>query len=139
MRKIVLIMVGLLLSFMSLFIINACSKQGEVKANLNQQIRLPVGQTLVVNAEDLALKFVEVISDSRCPTGVQCVWAGEAKCQTTLTLKGVSSPLVLTVSGGSDSPTVFQGYTFKVNVEPYPQAGKTLDKASYIMVLTVIK
>ena len=137
MKKIVLIMVGLIL--LSLPLATACSKDVAVKAYLNQQIRLPVGQTVVINGEGLSLKFEEVTADSRCPTGVQCIWVGEAKCQTTVTLKEKSSPLVLTVNGGSDSPTVFEGYTFKVNVEPYPQAGTTIDKASYVMVLTVTK
>lgn len=135
MKKLVLALVGLML--IALFLAAGCAKEVKVNAYLNQQVRLPVGQTAIIANEDLSIKFEEVTTDSRCPTGVQCVWAGEAKCQTTVTLKGVSSPLVLTVSGGSESPTVFEGYTFTINLEPYPQAGLTIDKTNYVMVLKV--
>lgn len=30
-----------------------------------------------VQFEDIRLKFVEVVQDSRCPKAVQCIWAGE--------------------------------------------------------------
>ncbi len=30
-----------------------------------------------VQFEDVRLKFVEVVQDSRCPKAVQCIWAGE--------------------------------------------------------------
>ena len=40
-------------------------------------------------------------ADSRCPTGVTCVWEGEAKCQVSVTLKGVASETVFTVNGAS--------------------------------------
>jgi len=32
-----------------------------------------------ISIEDINLKFEEVLSDSRCPKDVECVWAGEAK------------------------------------------------------------
>lgn len=38
--------------------------------------KLMYGKTIAF--EDLAFKFVAVESDSRCPKGVQCIWAGEA-------------------------------------------------------------
>lgn len=38
--------------------------------------KLMYGKTIEV--EDLEFKFVAVESDSRCPKGVQCIWAGEA-------------------------------------------------------------
>ena len=40
---------------------------------------LPVGQTATVKGTDTRLTFSEVREDSRCPTDVTCVWAGDAK------------------------------------------------------------
>jgi hypothetical protein len=40
-----------------------------VKVRLNQTIAL----------EGTSITFLEVIEDSRCPNGVDCIWAGEAK------------------------------------------------------------
>lgn len=137
MKKLVLALVSLML--IALFLAAGCSKEVVVNAYLNQQVRLPVGKTAIITNEDLSIKFEQVTADSRCPAGAACVWAGEAKCQTTVTLKGVSSPLVLTVAGSSESPNVFEGYTFNINLEPYPQVGQTIDKTGYVMVLIVTK
>lgn len=53
----------------------------------SQEDKVPeyvVYNTLINTGEVLkfggkAVKFKKVISDSRCPTGVTCIWAGEAK------------------------------------------------------------
>lgn len=39
---------------------------------------LRVGQTVEFD-KDLRVKFIKVVNDSRCPVGVQCVWAGDAE------------------------------------------------------------
>jgi len=121
--------------------ITGCSNNNAaiVKADLNQEFRLPVGQTATINGEDLSIMFKEVTNDSRCPTGVTCIWAGEAKCQTEVKFKGNSSSLILTISGSSNTPTVFESYTFTSNVEPYPKAEQTIDKNSYVLILKVTK
>ncbi|WAC01181.1 hypothetical protein N7U66_13670 [Lacinutrix neustonica] len=36
---------------------------------------LPLGKTVTI--ENVTIEFVEVVGDSRCAKGVQCVWAGE--------------------------------------------------------------
>ena len=38
---------------------------------------LALGETKQVG--DIQIKFKEVLEDSRCPTGVQCMWQGRAK------------------------------------------------------------
>jgi hypothetical protein len=54
----------------------ACGRDGSA-ATLNAPIQLAPGQSAVFDAEDLAVKFVGIDSDSRCPSDVACVWAGE--------------------------------------------------------------
>ncbi len=39
------------------------------EAGLGQEITLSKGQAAVIASEDLKVKFMEVISDSRCPRG----------------------------------------------------------------------
>lgn len=45
------------------------------------------------------LRYVEVESDSRCPPGVQCIQAGEARLQFELTRAGVAAERAIVVSG----------------------------------------
>jgi hypothetical protein len=39
-------------------------------------VRIRAGETIVV--EGIRVRFIEVRNDSRCPTDVVCVWAGDA-------------------------------------------------------------
>jgi hypothetical protein len=119
----------------------ACSSgtTSEIKAVIDEEFRLPIGETVVITGEGLRVKFEAVTADSRCPQGVTCIWAGEAKCQTAITLNKITDPLVFTVSGGSPSQTTFKGYTFSFNLEPYPKAQQTIDKNSYILIMKITK
>lgn len=57
---------------------------------------LRVGQTLVL--EDVTLRFSAVEEDSRCPTDVVCVWAGNARARLDV------SPTVPNATGQTDEP-----------------------------------
>jgi hypothetical protein len=49
-------------------------------ASFDREIQLAPGEQ-VAFGEELTVKFVRVAEDSRCPTDVACVWAGEVKVQ----------------------------------------------------------
>lgn len=49
-----------------------------VPADLGQAAILGVGDTLQIGGTPVLLKFLRVSQDSRCPTDVACIWAGEA-------------------------------------------------------------
>lgn len=49
----------------------------EKEPNPSYAAMLKQGELLIFG--DKAIKFKEVVSDSRCPKDVACVWAGEAK------------------------------------------------------------
>ena len=46
---------------------------------LNQAFTLAGGQEGLIPSEKLRLRFAEVLEDSRCPTQVDCFWAGQAR------------------------------------------------------------
>ena len=46
---------------------------------LGQPITVPRGETAVLPSADLNVKFVDLLFESRCPSNVQCVEAGEAR------------------------------------------------------------
>ncbi|GAA1943656.1 hypothetical protein [Amycolatopsis minnesotensis] len=39
---------------------------------------LTVGQEAAIAGRDLAVRFTRLVSDSRCPPRMQCIWQGEA-------------------------------------------------------------
>jgi len=129
-----------LLTF-SLFLLAAvfsCS-DGNITTSIGREFTLAVGKTAVISGESLSLKFVEVTADSRCPKGVKCVWAGEAKCRTFVTYKGLTVEIILTQSGGSVTTQDFVQYKFNFQLEPYPEAGKKIADSDYKLMMTITR
>lgn len=49
---------------------------------------LPVGKTAAVNGSGARITFKQVKEDSRCPTDVTCIWAGDARIELTISRNG---------------------------------------------------
>jgi len=89
---------------------------------------LAVGQTATI-ASGMVLYFERVLSDSRCPSGVTCVWEGEVTVA--LTLSGSMGSDAFTLSDHATTRVV-SGTSFTlVSVQPLPTAGSTIPEASY--------
>lgn len=121
-----------------------CSKQTGNEVSLGQEFTLPVGQSVAIAGENFAIKFVEVISDSRCPQNVTCIWAGEVSCLVEVTKSSLSTKpyrLVLTQPGLTNQPSEqgFDGHEITFRVEPYPTAGKSIAQNEYLLVMTVTR
>jgi hypothetical protein len=123
-----------------LLLLPGCSSAGkELDSELGQSVTLSPRQTVSIIGELLEIKFLEVINDSRCPTGVSCPWEGEVDCMVRVTFQNNSNDLVLTRRGSQAGSTYFIDYKIDFNVSPYPQANKTIDKSDYRLQLTVTK
>jgi len=59
------------------------------EGGLNQPVELKVNDTVRISSENLTIKF-SGIEDSRCPSGAQCIWAGEFKAKLEVTVSGKS-------------------------------------------------
>ena len=86
---------------------------------------------------DLDLRWLEVM-DSRCPTGVQCVWAGEVKVMLEATnttdkdKKPIEFELTLKVRGKPATESVW-GYELELlSVHPYPENKVTPQRSNYV-------
>ncbi len=96
---------------------------GDVKAVAYDVVEtLAPGQSLQVSKEAPLFTFVEVVSDSRCPQGVDCVRAGEAVARVSLP-NGEIKDLVIEVD--PKSPVRFgvkNGLVKVLGLDPYPVA-----------------
>jgi hypothetical protein len=120
----------------------ACAPESDNKTvSLGDSFSLAVGQTASIDGEDLAIKFIDIIADSRCPSGVECIWQGEVACLVEITHSGTGQQKVLTYPGLTQEPSEFQfgSYQFAFSVEPYPQAGKEIRKSEYRLNLLLTK
>ena len=136
-----------LLSLIAIFLmfglatgLSACSKQPvSATAELGQAFILEPGQTAVLKNEELTVKFVEIVSDSRCPKGVQCIWAGEVSSLIEIDYQNQKKEMVLKLLGSGEGEDLFADYKISFSVEPYPEYGKELKAEDYRLHLTISK
>jgi hypothetical protein len=130
--------VTLLIVLIPAMLITGCTNSNVVKASLNQEFTLAIGQTAKISLENLEIKLTDVANDSRCPQRVTCIWAGQVSCVLESTLNGKTESYTLVVPGAGDtSGQVYGNYKLKANVEPYPKQGISIIETDYRMTLTV--
>ena len=107
---------------------------------LGDEFMMRIGQVVKVNGTHLRIEFVDVVEDSRCPSDVECGWAGNAALNLELKWKGrqPNSVLVNTTSGPAQAE--FRRFIVKlIRLEPNRVTGQTIDKADYVATLMVIE
>lgn len=110
-------------------ILTACGTSTEPQLGDNIEIRL--GTTIEIPDDSTRMTFTDVTSDSRCPTGAQCVWAGEAVALFTV---GNSQPVALTLGADASKATVIvrdKQFTI-IALKPYPKVNESIVKGDYI-------
>lgn len=113
-------------------------------ARVGREFKIKVGQTLTFRGESLRLRFARVASDSRCPTGVECVWAGNAEVLIELSAGGARGERTLSLNTNAGRERAAEGtytrYTVKlVGLSPYPREGRKIRPGEYIATLLVSK
>jgi hypothetical protein len=121
--------------------INKHRKNIASEVGLGQAFSLLKGQSTVISGENLAIQFIEVISDGRCPRGAICIWAGEASCLTEITICSESPYRKMLTQPGLSGPSItsFASYNITFDLQPYPEIGKSPDKKDYQLQLVFRK
>jgi hypothetical protein len=116
--------------------------QARKKIMPDKNFVLSVGQEAGTADGKLKIKFVAVAEDSRCPKGVNCIWAGNARVVLEVgKTGGTPSKLELNTNPreGADTAGGASGqYLIKlVEVAPYPVANQTDKPRSHTVTLVV--
>ncbi len=111
---------------------------------VGRELKVKVGRTVTFRGETLRLRFAKVASDSRCPEGVDCVWAGNAEVIIEASAGGARSRRTLSLNTnagqGRAGEATYRGYTVKlVGLTPYPKAGRKIRQGEYVAALLVTK
>lgn len=78
------------------------------------------------------------VTDSRCPTGVQCIWAGEATASVTLAQGTETTTVDMKLVELHGVPVEFSGYRISLlAVLPYPKEGVALTQDDYMLTFRV--
>lgn len=110
--------------------------------NLGQTFSLQGGQTARITAEDLTISFDRLVQDSRCPSDVQCIRAGDVTLGLTVSKASTTQTLELTAGAAeSASSAKFGDYSLKLTeVRPTSKTStQTLTVADYTISLNVSK
>jgi len=121
-----------------LFVVSACNSD---TVSLGQEFSLRIGESASIRGEELQVKFSEVTEDSRCPTGVVCIWEGRVSCLVEITYRESLHQVELTEPGLTSWPpeNTFKEYKIAYHVEPYPQAGTEIVAEDYRLFLRISK
>lgn len=122
--------------------LNLNFNENQAMARVGKEVLIKVGQQLKFEGTDLQVKFTGVPQDSRCPSNVNCVWAGNAevvlewvadKCPTSITLNTHGT-------GETGNESKVGGYRVKlIKLEPYPHSEKKISPSDYTATLLVTK
>lgn len=111
-------------------------------APLGEEFRLKIGQRVTIKRQKLSIKFSAVHDESRCPTGVQCVWEGNAGVVVQVSKKNKKVVQAVLNTNASIKPNQLEhsGYNIRlVGLNPYPKADQPIDPKDYEAVLLVTK
>ncbi|MEI2274497.1 hypothetical protein OHD16_20280 [Sphingobacterium sp. ML3W] len=127
----------------------SCTSQKNVNAygKESEGIDLFEGQQKLLKEYPLQIKFNRIVEESRCPEGVDCIWAGVAVAEIEITRKA-AKPVILNLATtdmqtrGYQKSTNFSGYTIELqNVAPYPTTERRAQdlKGNYKISISVQK
>jgi hypothetical protein len=104
----------------------------------SQRIQLHIGQSRSPDGTSARVKFVQVLEDSRCPEGLQCVWAGRARIELEVN-DGRSSETVELSTGSEEEGTAKAGglVIHFAQLDPHPEEGQTTEPSEYVATLDV--
>ena len=105
------------------------------------QVSVGIRQETAVPAFGIKIKFLDVIEDSRCPAGRECIWAGNAKVRISVR-SGNQKPLVLEVNSTVQPQVVNYGrYEIRLaGLDPKPAADNVkAGTPKYVATFTIRK
>jgi len=99
---------------------------------------LPVGKTAAVNGNGVRITFKQVSEDSRCPTDVTCIWAGDARIELTISRNGSSDDTkILSLSAANSEARSGDIQIRFVGLTPVPRQADANKPRAYVAQLVV--
>ena len=116
-------------------------EEGMAMAFLNKEFVLAIGQGAIFQEEDLLIRFIAVMKDSRCPKGVKCMWEGDVEILVEIGKSG-EIPISFTLHTSKRFKRVETYLHYKIQIitlAPYPQKDVELEPEMYTLTLVVNK
>ena len=106
-------------------------------------IKIPLGES--IHLENVSIKFVEVLEDSRCPKNVTCVWAGRARVLVEVTESGKHVQQKELLFGQTKKGEIINNILFTtedseikgMTLKPHPNSEIVEDKDPFILLIYI--
>lgn len=131
-----MIRIGAVLGLLAL---QACaSVEKTIVAEPGVAFSLHVGETAVLKGTGTRITFNKVTQESRCPTDVVCVWAGDASIDISLSPEqGAAESRVLTLSSPNSEARIGDLIIRFTGLAPYPSTPGPIAPRRYIAELLI--
>ena len=107
-----------------------------VQVETGREFDVAVGQEARVKGSNVVIRFRGVTNDSRCPSDVQCVWAGNAVAGFDLSGDGTADASLNTTLEPKSAR--YSGYTITlVGLKPAPKSGTPIPVLEYVATLRI--
>lgn len=108
------------------------------RAAIGDTFRLSPGDIAEVGTDGLLVRFDGVSADSRCPLGVDCVWAGDAAARFGLAFRQASWTPAELHTHEEPKQVRHENHTVALlDLEPYPREGSPTRADDYVAVIRV--
>ena len=109
-------------------------------ASAEESFELHPGEKATAAGGELVVTFVDVLEDSRCPKGEQCIQAGRARLSFEAVRRGGDAVRFELVTSTDDSEAVVGGYRIVFRgLEPYPTVKAPIGSRYYVARVSVLK
>jgi hypothetical protein len=118
--------------------VGCATMEPTIPAEPGVAFELPVGKTAALNGNGVRITFKQVQEDSRCPTDVTCVWAGDATIAVTISRNGSSDDTrTLTLSAPGNEARSGDLQIRFVGLTPVPRQADGNSPRAYVAQLVV--
>jgi hypothetical protein len=126
-------------TFALVAILCLCATSARAQKQIGEPFDLHVGESVLIIDADIRVGFDVVVSDSRCPLNVTCLWEGTA----TARVWGEIAPDNRTLFDLNTNPQFrseapYMGFLIRLlDVSPYPVDGIEIDPNGYVTTMVV--
>jgi len=106
--------------------------------SLSDSINIQFQDTLFSSEENVWITFDSLLSESRCPVNVVCVWAGNASLHFTFSKDGEETGFNLNTHPDFLNDTTISGYRISLlDVKPYPHTDSLFTQNDYSAIISI--
>lgn len=124
---------------LALMFLGFTQNPGSSKVALGEEFKLKNGQQAIVRGEKLRIK-IQSVTDSRCPTGATCIWAGNGEVVVEVAKRN-KKQVVARLNTSSDPKEIeYRGFKIKlIALNPHPRVNESIDPKDYEATMVVTK